>query len=204
MTFCGVFRNEALNVRRVLDIAKELEMEIKVVVQESEDATLSICKEYGEVFEHPAQSPEASKDFLIQQVKPGWTFWLDADEVPSLPLIEFVSSFNEETFAKWDGIIVRRINYINGLHIEENTGVDWQFRLLKSTVRWDIENQPYTIHINPVVPDSKRFTLKGFPLYHHRSLEKIERTTKRWNELEPRTAEYCNDYLRKVKSHFKK
>lgn len=202
ITFCGVFRNEEQNVRRVLDVAKELGLEIKVVVQKSEDATLSICKEYGEVFEHPAQSPEASKDFLIRQLKTEWSFWLDADEVPSLPLIEFIKNFDREKFINYDGIIVRRINYINGLHIEANTGEDWQFRILRSSASWNIEKQPYTIHIIPTIPDSRRFSLTNHPIYHHRSLEKIERTTKRWNELEPRTAKYCNDYLKEVKLHF--
>jgi hypothetical protein len=200
ITFCGVFRNEEQNLRRVLEIAKGLGLPIKVVVQQSEDNTVKIAKEYGEVLERPSESPEESKDFLMEQIQTGWTWWLDADELPSIQMIDFVRGFDERAFNHVDGILFPRINYINGKHIEANEGgSDKQFRMMRSSIRWNAKAQGQRIHINPDVP---RWILIDIPLYHHRTLEKVERMTKRWNELEPKTAKYCDEYLEKVKLNF--
>ncbi|MEM4267007.1 MAG: hypothetical protein QW404_03050, partial [Candidatus Nanoarchaeia archaeon] len=72
LSFNGVFRNEAVRVRGILDQIKYIcaKSKIFIVVQESQDHTLKICKEYTDnVFEMPAQSPEECRDFLADKVK---------------------------------------------------------------------------------------------------------------------------------------
>ncbi len=200
LTFCGVFRNEQDRIRYVLDIGKALCKDMVIVVQESSDNTLKICKEYTQtVIERPSESPEESKDYIMENVKTPWTFWLDADEMPSVELIDYLSYFSPP--GEYDGIKFPRINYINGLRIEANQGEDEQYRLMANSVRWKPLVQGRRIHIHPIIQQTLSL---GFPLYHHRTLEKIERQTKRWNELEKSTVGVCNDYVKKVKEELKK
>lgn len=197
LTFCAVFKDEALTIRPVLNLARDLGLPMCIVVQESQDGTLQIVQEYtGNIIMHPAQSPEESKDEVMDRVNSDWTFWLDADEYPSTGMINFVRDFNPNQFPTNDSFKFPRINYIDGYHIEANQGKDEQFRILKSSIRWYPKEQGRRIHIHPKVINP---WLAPFPLYHYRDIEKIERQTARWNELEPKTAEACNQYLAKVK-----
>lgn len=194
LTFCGVYRNEQDRVRYVLDVAKALCYDMILVVQDSQDNTLKICKEYTErVIQRPAESPEESKDFIMENIMTPWTFWLDADEMPSFELMDYLTYFSGAP--GYDGIKFPRINYINGLHIEANQGKDEQFRLLERSVRWKPKEQGKRIHIHPIVKNSM---LLDFPIYHHRSLEKIKRQTERWNELDPSLKSVCDQYVSDV------
>ena len=201
LTFCGIYRNEANNVRRVLDIGSSLCEQMVIGVQKSDDDTLNICKEYptAKVIEFSDKlAPEECRDEIISQVKTRWTFWLDADELPSIDLILMLE--HADLPISSDAIKFPRINYINGKHIEANQGVDEQFRLIRSDVRWNPKQQGRRCHIYPLV---KNPVSLPFPIYHHRTLEKIEATTKRWNELEPQTEYECNLYLTQVKQRLK-
>jgi hypothetical protein len=188
LTFCTVLRNESNNVRRILDIGKSLCLDMVIVVQKSEDATLKICREYtNNVIERPVEPPEVSTD---------WTFWLDGDEVPSYELMKWLEDFIPPKDI--EGVRIPRFNYINGLRIEENDGKDIQFRMVTKNIRWKAKQQRHVCHIYPIVD---KVIILEYPkvIYHHRTLEKIERTTKIWNDFEPRTSEMCNDYLARVK-----
>jgi hypothetical protein len=197
ITFCGVYRNESSRVRNVLDIAKYLCKNILLAVQKSEDNTAEICRKYtSNVINAPAESPEITKDKLMEKVTTPWVFYLDGDEVPSLSLIHFIETFDINQFKGYDAIRVPRINYIDGNTIEVNEGEDRQFRLLKSYVRWKALSRDTVVHIDPIV--NSYFDV-GYPVYHHRSFEKIDKMTDRWNELEPRTQLACNKYRERVK-----
>jgi hypothetical protein len=67
---------------------------------------------------------------------------------------------------------------------------------MKPSVRWNPKLQGQRIHINPIV---KNPIYLEYPIYHNRTLDKIEKSTRRWNELEPKTEKACNDYLKRVK-----
>jgi hypothetical protein len=199
ITFCGVFRNEAQRVRYVLDIAKRICGNMVLVVQKSEDATRTICSEYTDnIIDRPPESPEISKDFIMEKCPTTWTFWLDADEIPSLELIDFVKNFDTIKYQDFDAIRFPRINYIEGYRIEANESEDEQYRMMKNSVRWNAVARGQIIHIHPAI---KAPMFMDLPLFHHRSLEKIEKSTERWNELEPKTKPMCNAYLSKVKEH---
>ena len=198
LTFITVVRNEELNVRRILDIAKELCKDIVVAVQKSEDKTLQICREYPAIIlERPVESPEDSRDAVMELVKTPWAFLFDADEVPSIGLIHFLEDFDPSKYPQADGWKFDRINYINGQHIEANESREWQFRLIRADVRWDTAKQGQQIHILPLVKN-EMFYANGV-IYHHRTLDKVIRMTDRWNELCPKTIGVCNRYLSKVK-----
>lgn len=195
ITFCGVFRNEAPRIRHLLDIVSKLCKELVIVVQESEDATEQICQEYTDnVFSHPAQSPEESKDFIMDRVQTPWTLWFDGDEIPSLELIEYIKMFNPQNVGNYDGIKFPRVNYVDGLVVTGGQGEDKQFRMVRKDVRWRTEVQR-RIHINPLVHNPLEVDI---PLYHHRTLEKVKRQTERWNELQPELSNICNEYVSKV------
>jgi len=197
LTFCGVFRNEAPRVRHVLDIVSKLCTELVIVVQESEDATEQICREYTDnVFAHPPQSPEESKDFILEKVQTPWTLWFDADEIPSLELIRYIETFNPKNVEGYDGLAFPRVNYVDGLIVTGGQGKNApQFRMLRKDVRWKPELQGGRIHIHPLV--YHRLDVNK-PLYHIRTLEKVKKQTERWNELQPGLAEVCNKYVEEV------
>lgn len=198
ITFCGVFRNEAPRIRQILDFAQKMFPEMILAVQQSDDATLQICKEYtSNIIERPSESPEESKDFVMEQVKTPWTLWFDADEFPSVNLIHFFERITPADLFNVDAVSFVRINYIDGLIINGNQGEDRQFRLIRKDVRWDPKTQGKRIHIHPLVKKPK---MSDHLFYHHRTLQKIKDQTKRWNELESQTKEACDKYVKDVEA----
>lgn len=197
ITFCAVYRNEAQRVRISLDFARSFFSNIILVVQNSEDGTLSICREYtGNIIERPSESPEESKDFIMEKVITPWTFWLDADEIPSQSVIRYLETFDPLLVLNHDAISFNRINYIDGYAIDGGQGNDVQFRMMRKDVRWKTKERGKRIHIHPIVD----YPLKiERDIYHHRTLEKVEKLTERWNNLEPQTKGVCDQYLKKVK-----
>jgi glycosyltransferase involved in cell wall biosynthesis/predicted SAM-dependent methyltransferase len=188
-------------MRYCLDLAASMFPILMLGVQESSDGTERIAREYTKnVFLYPAQSPEESRDELMGHVTTPWAFFLDADEYPSMGLVEFLRGFapqdyGRDGFGGPDAFRFPRINYIDGFVVEANQDRDEQFKLLRSGVRWNPVGQGQRIHINPQVSNS---ILVEVPIYHHRSLEKIRRQTARWNELEPGTKVLCDVYLQQV------
>lgn len=196
ITFCAIYRNEAGRIRYCLDLAKDVFTHIVIGVQKSEDDTLKICKEYAdEVVERPEESPEESKDHIMAAVKTPWTFWLDADEYPSLSTIRQLEMIEIPDTIGYDAFSVIRINYVDGLEIEGGQGTDRQFRLIRSDVRWDTKKQGRRIHIHPIVVNPKQ---TNWTIYHHRTLQKIKNQTERWNQLESSTVTACNEYVKNV------
>jgi hypothetical protein len=201
ITFCAVLRNEAQRCRYVLDLATELFSHIVIAVQDGDDETLQICQEYpAELIRRPAESPEESKDYIMAEVKTQWTFWLDADEFPSLDLIKYLDTFYSDTLVGYDAMSFLRINYIDGLIIEGGQGEDRQFRLIRSDVRWNPKVQGRRIHIHPQI---KYPLLSQKKIYHHRSFDKVKKQTQRWNELEESTRGACDQYVAKVEEELK-
>lgn len=198
VTFCAVYRNEARVIRQTLDLAKSLFPTLILAVQESEDNTLEICKQYATtLIQRPSESPEESRDFVMEQVKTPWCFWLDADEFPSLPLIHYLEQFEPAQTAFHDAYSFIRINYVDGVIVTGGQGEDRQFKLLKKEIRWNPQGQGRRIHIYPQVTYPQPSDLK---LYHLRTLEKIKRQTERWNELDSSTKKACDQYVKDVEA----
>jgi len=180
-----------------LDFANEMFSRKIIVVQESDDDTLKICQDYpAKIIQRPSESPEESKDYIMEQVETPWTFWLDADEVPSISTISFLEMFDPLLMEDKDAVSFRRINYIDGFTIVGGQENDRQFRMLRKDVRWKPKEQGRRIHIHPLV---KNPYISQRCIFHHRTLEKVERQTERWNSLEPQTKDVCDKYVADVK-----
>jgi hypothetical protein len=151
ITLCMVVRNESLVVRRVLDYLTPLFEDVIIGVQESEDKTLEICKEYATVIERPSESPEETRDIVMDQVITPWVLWLDADEFPSVSLMRWLEALDISTLTQYDSVSFIRVNYIDGFDIDGGQGTDRQFKMLKSNVRWNPKEQGRRIHIHPQV-----------------------------------------------------
>lgn len=197
ITFCAVYRNESQRVRMNLDFATEMFNRKIIAVQESDDETLKICQQYpGKIIERPSESPEESRDFVMDQLETPWAFWLDADEVPSVSLIRMLEMFDPLTMGDHDAVSLVRINYVDGFTIMGGQENDRQFRLLRKDVRWKTKEQGRRIHVHPLVKNPYK---SERCIFHHRTLEKVEKQTERWNELESQTRDACNKYVAEVK-----
>jgi len=200
LTYIGVFKNEAKRVRVILDAMKHVCKEMIIVVQKSDDHTLKICKEYTKnVFEREPEAPFYSKDFLMSKVKTKWAVWFDGDEIPSYQLINFLLTTDFSKLMDWQAIRVPRINYVDGIKCSGNQKEDYQFMILRNDVRWE-PTPERAIHIYPKV--QLHFAI-NCPVYHHRSLKKIENRTGDWDKIQPDLKEACHKYLDSVKSQVK-
>jgi hypothetical protein len=196
LSYVGVFKNEANRMRYILDMAKELCIEMHIGVQPSEDDTLKIAKEYTKnVYELPSQAPFYSKDFLMSQVKTPWAVWFDADEILSIPLFNYLNGLDFSQMGEWEAIRIPRINYINGVVCGGGQEKDYQFMVLRKDIRWN-PTPERAIHIYPKV--QYHFAI-NFPVYHIRTLEKIVKRTEDWDVIQPDLKEVCHDYVDKVK-----
>lgn len=196
ITFCAIYRNEASRMRLDLDWASKMFDNMIIGVQQSDDATLEIAKEYTKnIILRPSESPEESKDFIMEKVKTHWTFWLDADEFPSVSLMRWLETLSFFDLTSYDSVSFLRVNYIDGLIIEGGQGIDKQFRMMIKHVRWNTKLQGKRIHIHPIVRNTLQSNLV---IFHHRSLQKIKDQTERWNQLEPLTKEACDKYVKDV------
>lgn len=197
VTFCAVYRNEAQRVRHNLDFANQMFRRKIIVVQESDDDTLKICQEYPcEIILRPAESPEESKDYIMEKVETLWTFWLDADEVPSVSVIRLLDRFDPLLMGEDDAVSFVRINYIDGHIIQGGQGDDRQYRMLRKDVRWGVRGEKRNIHVHPKVTKPHA---TDRVIYHHRTLEKVIKQTERWNELCSETKGACDKYVEEVK-----
>lgn len=198
ITFCAVYKDEAPRIRYSLDLARKLFDNMIIAVQKSDDATLQICQEYTQnILNRPVEPPELSKDFIMKEIKTEWMFYLDADEFPSLGVIRYLEMVEHTNLYGYDSVSFIRINYINGLAIEGNQGVDRQFRLLNRNVRWDCLKQGRFAHIHPLVTHTKQSDLV---IYHHRTLDKIKAQTEVWNKYSPSTKPECDKYVKDVEA----
>jgi hypothetical protein len=176
-------------------------------VQKSQDHTLKICREYtNNVFEREPEAPFYSKDFLISQVKTKWACWFDADEIPSYQLVNFLEATDFSKLMEWEAIRVPRINYVDGVLTEGGQTFFWgdkcdhQFMILRNDVRWN-PTPERSVHIWPTV--QYHFAI-NYPVYHHRTFEKIVSRTKDWDRINPEMKKECNEYAFNVEEDIKR
>ncbi|MBB6235510.1 glycosyltransferase involved in cell wall biosynthesis [Pedobacter sp. AK013] len=109
--------NEEIHLPRLLASIKDLQANIFILDSGSSDETLNIAKTYGaEVknnafINHPKQWDFALKNF---DVKTPWTIGLDADQVVTPELFDYLQKFNAADFEGINGIYFNRKNYFQG------------------------------------------------------------------------------------------
>jgi len=124
--------NEEMHLPKLLNSIQTLEAPVFVLDSGSTDATLSICKQFNVVtafhtFEnHPKQWDFALKNF---GVKTPWVICLDADQQVMPELLLRLKNFDDQAYAKVNGIYFNRKNYFKGQWIKH--GGYYPFYLLK-------------------------------------------------------------------------
>ena len=96
ISVCVTTKNNQDTIRGCLESVVEWTEEIVIVDTGSEDGTISICEEYGQVYHHDFQGFGDLKNKAIDHAKNEWVFILDADEEVTAELRnEIIQKFNK-------------------------------------------------------------------------------------------------------------
>ena len=123
--------NESKNIQRCIESVLSFSDEIVIVDSFSEDETKSICVEYDKVrfFERPFDNYINQKNYANHQAHGAYIFSIDADEVASAPLIQFLENWNPEIHSLY---AFHRLNYIGNKAIRYGSWYpDTKIRLWK-------------------------------------------------------------------------
>ncbi len=179
--------NAELYLDEVLQSVKDFD-EIVICDMESTDSTVSIAKKYNcKIVTFPRREyriVEPARNFAIQSASNDWVLVVDADEIVTKQLKDYLYKRITQTSCP-KGIFIPRKNKFMGRYLGNHVG-DWQLRFFaKQYVFW-----PETIHSIPKVDgkveriSKKEKNAKLIHLeqeYLHDRLEKINRYTD--NEL---------------------
>ena len=138
--------NAALRLREVLDAVRDFD-EILVCDMESTDETLAIAEEYGcRTVTFPRERyniVEPAREFAIHQARHPWVLVVDADEIVTPELREYLYAFTEGDSA---GLLIPRKNFFMGRFMR-CLYPDYILRFfLRDKTRW-----PAVIHCSPEV-----------------------------------------------------
>lgn len=158
--------NEEKNIAQVIESLKDLNAEVIVIDNSSEDATVEIAKKNGAVVYSQKNDPlkiDLQKNFGFSKATKPWVLSLDADERLTPKLIQEIKNtleFDQDT----DGYYIPRKNIIFGKWIRHSLWwPDYQLRLFKkgkgkfesSTVHRHIGIKGITKHLSePFIHES--------------------------------------------------
>ena len=139
--------NAEKHLSQVLDAVKDFD-EVVVCDMESTDNTIGIAKEHGcRIVTFPKGNitiVEPARNFAIQQAKHEWVLVVDADEVITPELREYLYSSIEHPDCP-TGMFISRHNMYLGEYGYSRLTKDYQLRFMKrDKVDW-----PHTIHAVP-------------------------------------------------------
>lgn len=115
--------------------------EVVVVDGGSQDGTLAELEREGlSAVVRPFEGDfAAQRNFALERVKAGWVFELDADEVPSKPLLAGLRTIAKQCAASGVGVAgVARLNF-HDWQLQPGVGyrgLDYQYRLHVCSARW--------------------------------------------------------------------
>ena len=141
--------NAELHLEKVLDAVKDFD-EIVVCDMESTDNTLAIAKKHGcSITTFPKGNitiVEPARNFAIQQATHEWVLVVDADEVITPQLREYLYKRSSEPDCP-TGLFIPRQNMYLGKYENGKSAHDYQLRFMKrDKVDW-----PHTIHSVPKI-----------------------------------------------------
>ena len=141
--------NAELHLEKVLDAVKDFD-EIVVCDMESADSTLAIAKKHGcSITTFPKGNitiVEPARNFAIQQATHEWVLVVDADEVITPQLREYLYKRSSEPDCP-TGLFIPRQNMYLGKYENGKSAHDYQLRFMKrDKVDW-----PHTIHSVPKI-----------------------------------------------------
>jgi glycosyltransferase involved in cell wall biosynthesis len=139
--------NAEKHLSQVLDAVKDFD-EVVVCDMESTDNTIGIAREYGcRIVTFPKGNitiVEPARNFAIQQAKHEWVLVVDADEVITPELREYLYNSIEQPGCP-TGMFISRHNMYLGEYGYSRLTKDYQLRFMKrDKVDW-----PHTIHAVP-------------------------------------------------------
>ena len=139
--------NAEKHLSQVLDAVKDFD-EVVVCDMESTDNTIGIAREYGcRIVTFPKGNitiVEPARNFAIQQAKHEWVLVLDAEDVITAELREYLYNSIEQPGCP-TGMFISRHNMYLGEYGYSRLTKDYQLRFMKrDKVDW-----PHTIHAVP-------------------------------------------------------
>jgi hypothetical protein len=167
ITFAIVAWNESERLPRLLSYVRPYFRTLAVVVQESNDGTEDIAKEMADIFvtdRHHGYGDASFGPKLLPLVRTSWTFKCDADEWPSVELLETLTSaawYAEKTHR--EGVWVPFRSAVDGVEYNE---LHSHLRLFKTSLGW-----PSTLHSRPMT-DNTILWHTGF-VRHDRTLDEM-------------------------------
>jgi glycosyltransferase involved in cell wall biosynthesis len=135
---CIITYNEEKNIRECLASVTWVE-EIIVVDSMSNDATVSICREYTDsVIQKTWEGHVKQKNFAIKQASHDWVLCLDADERVTPELRREIEQCLSEEVGRADGYYFSRHSYYLGRWINHGGWYpDYKLRLFKKSLgKW--------------------------------------------------------------------
>lgn len=139
--------NAEKHLAKVLDAVKDFD-EIVVCDMESTDDTIGIAKQYGcKIATFPKGNitiVEPARNFAIQQASNEWVLVVDADEIITPELRQYLYDIIKSPDCP-TGIFISRLNMFLGRYSSKKSSNDYQLRFMKrDKVDW-----PHTIHSVP-------------------------------------------------------
>ncbi|MBR5594105.1 MAG: glycosyltransferase family 2 protein [Bacteroidaceae bacterium] len=156
--------NAEKHLEQVLDALKDFD-EIVVCDMESTDNTIGIAKKYGcKIVTFPKGNitiVEPARNFAIQQASHEWVLVVDADEIITPELRDYLYKRIEQPECP-TGMFISRLNMYLGQHEKERFATDFQLRFMKrDKVDW-----PPTIHAVPRIDGTIEKAPLQFKIMH--------------------------------------
>lgn len=169
ITVALVAWNEQARLGKLLDRLRGYFETIAVVVQDSNDDTARVAREYADIFvtdRHHGFGDASFGPRLLPRIKTPWTFKVDCDEMPDHALLESLSSATWYAEANGlDGIWVPFKSWVDGIEYTEQHG---HLRLFKTVLGW-----PPTLHSRPPTEQTAFWTTGH--VWHERTLDEMMR-----------------------------
>ena len=173
VTFCGVYWNDPIRVRKLLKHVRPWFSHLVVGVQTDDpeqDKTLAAARSVADVVvtDPVAGHCEPTIGKVLNQVPTDWAFLVSADEWPSPNLLRaFQRILDHAAENRRDGYWIRMISSIEGVAYPSES--DNHLRVFQKDLGW-----PNTLHSRPPAQREFFWDPKDV-LYHRRSLDEMMR-----------------------------
>lgn len=187
--------NAEQHLRKVLESVKDFD-EIVICDMESTDSTLEIAKEYGcKTVCFPKKDytiVEPARNFAIQQASNEWVLVVDADELVTPALKDYLYNIISDNTSDIRGIYIPRRNYFMGTFMH-SLYPDYILRFFrKDSVDW-----PPIIHVQPNVQGKVIYASKNAGLaFEHLANDTIS------NRLKKTDIYTDNECIKKANKHY--
>lgn len=180
ISICIMVKNEEENLPRCLDSLKDFP-EIIIMDTGSTDKTKEICKEYQVTLcEEEWVSFSHNRNELFSKAKQPWVFWLDADEVVTSELMDFLKEYFLTVPDHISGLQINRMVFFEGQWVQHGHWFpNWNGRIFRSD-DWVMEER----EVHETIDLKKGSWAKAHGLLEHYSF-------KDWADYQQRSNRYA-------------